>query len=386
MLAFKLAFKNLIGAGLRTWLTVFVLSISFVLIIFYNGIMDGWNLQAKNDTIAWEIGQGLYAHENYDKYDPFTLNESHGQIPEALHNADNVPILISQGSIYPQGRLMSILLKGIPINQNVLQIPTDEFPEKSDIIPVIIGKLMAKTTKLNKDDIVTLRYRDNNGTFDAIEVQVVGIFKCDVPAVDQNQLWMPLSKLQELMGLENEATIIVSGQKNENPPNYSGWNFQDHDFLLADIAEMVKSKKGGASVIYLILLLIALLAIFDTQILSIFRRQKEIGTYIALGMTRRQVVGLFTVEGGAHSILAVLVGSVYGVPLFVWMAKNGFAMPVSTEEFGIALAERIFPTYSAALIVGTIFFIVISATVVSYLPARKIAKLNPTDALKGKVQ
>jgi len=45
-----------------------------------------------------------------------------------------------------------------------------------------------------------------------------------------------------------------------------------------------------------------------------------------------------------------------------------------------------FSTYSPALVVGTILFIVIAATVVSYLPARKISKLNPTDALKGKVQ
>ncbi|MBT3422191.1 MAG: FtsX-like permease family protein, partial [Bacteroidetes bacterium] len=156
--------------------------------------------------------------------------------------------------------------------------------------------------------------------------------------------------------------------------------------LLADIQEMVKSKKSGASVIYLILLLIALLAIFDTQILSIFRRQKEIGTYIAMGMTRRQVVGLFTVEGGTHSILAVLMGAIYGIPLFIYMAKKGIAMPISTEEFGIAMAERMFSTYSPALVVGTILFIVIAATVVSYLPARKISKLNPTDALKGKVQ
>jgi ABC-type antimicrobial peptide transport system permease subunit len=29
---------------------------------------------------------------------------------------------------------------------------------------------------------------------------------------------------------------------------------------------------------------------------------------------------------------------------------------------------------------------VVAATVVSFLPARKIARLNPTDAIKGKIQ
>ena len=48
MLAIKLAFKNLLGAGLRTWLNVTVLSIAFVIIVFYNGMLDGWNRQAYN--------------------------------------------------------------------------------------------------------------------------------------------------------------------------------------------------------------------------------------------------------------------------------------------------------------------------------------------------
>jgi predicted lysophospholipase L1 biosynthesis ABC-type transport system permease subunit len=50
-----------------------------------------------------------------------------------------------------------------------------------------------------------------------------------------------------------------------------------------------------------------MLAIFDTQVLSVFRRQKEIGTYIALGYTRKEVVTLFTVEGSMHAVLAALL-------------------------------------------------------------------------------
>jgi putative ABC transport system permease protein len=66
-----------------------------------------------------------------------------------------------------------------------------------------------------------------------------------------------------------------------------------------------------------------MLAVFDTQVLSIFRRQKEIGTYIALGYTRREVVGLFTVEGAMHSVLAAVVAALYGFPFLWWQAKGG---------------------------------------------------------------
>lgn len=149
---------------------------------------------------------------------------------------------------------------------------------------------------------------------------------------------------------------------------------------------IIQSKKGGGAIIYGLLLIIALLAIFDTQVLSIFRRQKEIGTYIALGMTRRQVVGIFTVEGTVYSILAILLGAVYGIPLLVYMSRTGWALPQGSQDMGISIAERIYPVYGTGLVVGTILLVILAATVVSFLPARKIAKLNPTDALKGKIQ
>jgi hypothetical protein len=37
----KLALRNLLGAGLRTWLNVVVLSLSFVLIIWLQGLYKG---------------------------------------------------------------------------------------------------------------------------------------------------------------------------------------------------------------------------------------------------------------------------------------------------------------------------------------------------------
>ena len=38
------------------------------------------------------------------------------------------------------------------------------------------------------------------------------------------------------------------------------------------------------------------------------------------------------------------------------------------------------------MVLSTVLLVVISATIVSFLPARKIAKMDPVDALKGKMQ
>jgi ABC-type lipoprotein release transport system permease subunit len=165
-----------------------------------------------------------------------------------------------------------------------------------------------------------------------------------------------------------------------------GWTFKDYDFLMTEMNEMMKMKKVGGSFFYVILMLLAMLAIFDTQVLSIFRRQKEIGTYIAMGMTRRQVVSLFTVEGAMHAVLAVILGAVYGIPFLLWQLNTGMKMPAGSDDMGLAIAERIFPVYGIGLILTTILLVLIITTIVSYLPARKISKMKPTDAIKGKIQ
>ncbi len=390
MLALKLAFKNLMGAGLRTWLNVTVLSFAFVIIIFYNGIIDGWNRESRVDTQDWETGSGQFWHPAYDPYDAYTIQDSHAVMSEAVQaevkKKTLSPVLITQATAYPRGRMQGVILKGIDPAQNVLKLPSSTLAESDENDYAIIGKRMAESSKLKVGDKLLIRWRDKNGTFDAREIRISSIFRCDVPVVDKGKIYLRLEVLQKMMGMENEATLLVAGndfvKKDLNP-----WMFRDNNFLLADMDKIIKAKKAGGSIIQGLLLIIALIAIFDTQVLTIFRRQKEIGTYIALGMTRSQVVGIFTVEGGAHSILAALLGAIYGIPLFLWLNTVGMSMGYAKNmKIDLPIREVIYPYVSLQLVIFTVIMVVISATIVSYLPARRISKMEPTDALKGKIQ
>ena len=388
MLAIKLAFRNLIGAGLRTWLNVIVLSFSFVVIIWYRGFLEGWNREARLDTINWEIGGGQYWQQAYDPYDPFTLTDGHAVLPETLKKEINdgkaTPILITQATIYPEGRMQSALLKGIDPDQHILELPTGLLKNDSTQLAAIIGTRMAKSNKLEKGSTLTIRWRNVNGTFDATELKIAGIFKTNVPSVDMGQLWIPLDRLRQMMQMPGQASLVVISPE-ASSIDVDGWKFKGQDFLLSDIDKIIKSKSAGAAILYSLLLLLAMLAIFDTQILSIFRRQREIGTIIALGMTRLRVIWLFTVEGAMHSILAALVAAVYGIPLLTFMAIHGITLP-ATDNYGLTMSDTIFPVYGIGLVAGTILVIFITATIVSFIPARKIAKMKPTDAIRGKIQ
>jgi len=390
MLAIKLAVKNLLGAGFRTFLNVFILSVAYVVIIMQNGFIQGWNKQARHDTIEWEYGQGQYRHELYDPYDPFTFKDSHGIIPgqltQSFNNGSIAAILISQATIYPEGRLKSIMLKGVSSQQNVIALPTDKFIAGEGEIPAIIGSRMATDIGANIGDLVLVRWRDANGMFDAVEVKITDIFKTNVPAVDMGQIWIPLEKMQQMIGLDNEATLLIINDEADARLTLEKWDFWDHSALLADMDQMIKSKSIGNAVMYLILLALALLAIFDTQVLSIFRRQKEIGTFIAMGMTRRQVIGVFTVEGTMHAIMALGVGALWGIPTLLKLKEIGFKMPEGVDQMGLPISETIIPAYSVGLVLGTVILVIITTAIVSYMPARKIAKMNPNDAIRGKIQ
>lgn len=389
-LAIILAYRNLVGAGLRTWLNAIVLSFSFVVIIFLKGVMTGWDHQSKTDMTNWEIGGGQYWQKSYDPLDPFTLTDSHAPIPEEVKGeiaqGEMEPFLIAAGTIYPQGRMQSVVIKGINPHQSLLYLPSSSLDTITDAIPAIIGSLMAKNLKASAGDRIMLRWRNVNGTFDAGNILITAVFSTNVPEVETGQIYIPLDKLQSMMMLPGEATILTfrDGKKVRSP--IGGWVLKDKDSLTASVDAMIKTKSAGQSILYGLLLLLAMLAIFDTQVLSIFRRQKEIGTYVALGYTKKQVVGLFTVEGTMHSILAAALSAAYGLPFLAWMAKTGWKMPIDTSEFGMAIAQTLYPVYSAGLVISTVIIITTVTALVSYWPSRRIAKMNPADALRGKLQ
>ncbi|MDD4992092.1 MAG: FtsX-like permease family protein [Paludibacter sp.] len=389
MKLFKTAFRSLIGNGLKTWLNVFVLSISFVLIILLQGILKGWSSQAVDDTVKWEIADGQYWQSKYDPFDPFTFDSSTVEIPTVFkkdvdsHRIE--PILITQGSIYPQGRMQGVLLKGIRPNQKLLKIPTEKLNENSAEIPVVLGAFMAKQTKLHLNDVVTLRWRDKNGTFEAADIRVAGIFKTSIPTVDNGILWIPLDRLQQMTMNTNCANLLIKSPE-VKAVSLPGWTFKDVTKLTESTMLLVKTKSIGTSFMYIIFLLLAMLAIFDTQTLSIFRRQREIGTLVALGMTQREVVWHFTLEGTINAVLAFAVGTVWGASILYYMATKGYSFNMDASEIGVPMADTMYATITLGLVINTMIFILIVTAVVSYIPARKIAKMNPTDAIRGKVQ
>ena len=389
---FKIAIKNLLGARLRTWLNVFVTAISFFMIIFVSAMYDGMREHAMQVSIDTEIAGGAYWHPKYDPMDPMTFEDAHSVPPVAVQalvdHEKAVPVLVSQASIYPNGRIMPVIMKGISPEQTIVNMPTQKLVTIDETaIPVMIGTGMAKDAKLEVGDSFTIRWLDADRTYDADEGTVVHIMETENFKLDLGHIWVPLEKAQTMLAMEEEATYVTFA-KDVSPIDENGdWIPRDVKYLIRDMEALIEADEPNAAIMYIILLALAAMGIFNAQVLSIFRRGKEIGTLMALGMTRSRVVGLFTLEGGLNAFLAVIMTVVLFGPVLWYFGAYGINMGIDYSEgqMGLIMAKRLIPVYSIGLVLTTTIIVSIIVLIVSYLPSRSIAKMRPTDALRGKV-
>jgi len=389
---FKIAIKNLLGAKLRTWLNVFVTALSFFMIILFSAMYDGMREHAKQVTIDTEIAGGAYWHPEYDPMDPMTFEDAHSIIPRDIKllvdQKKAVPVLVSQASIYPNGRIMPVIMKGISSEQNIVNMPTDALSGHEEIaIPVLIGKGMASDTKLEVGDAFTIRWLDADRTYDADEGTVVHIMDTENFKLDMGHIWIPLKKVQTMLAMEEEATYVTYAEGLSIVENRDDWIPRDVKYLIRDMEALIKADEPNAAIMYIILLCFAAMGIFNAQVLSIFRRGREIGTLMALGMTRTRVVGLFTLEGGLNAFLAAIMTVILFGPLLWYFGNNGIWLGVDYSDgaMGIIVEKYLIPVYSVGLVVTTTIVVSIIVLIVSYMPSRRIARMKPTDALRGKV-
>jgi len=212
---------------------------------------------------------------------------------------------------------------------------------------------------------------------------VVGLLQTQVPALDRGKVWLDWAVLNQLNQTEGFATKlwVKVGQK---PAPAQGWDFQTPRELLSDTIELIETKQAGQAFFYGLLLFLGLIAIFDTQALAVFRRKKEIGTLMAMGMSNGKVLALFVTEGAMHGVLATLFTALWGVPLFYWSTQTGLNFGVSGDQWGMVLGDVIYPVYKVGKVVSAVLMVNLLVLFVSFWPTRSLTHLTPAQALRGR--
>ncbi len=367
-----------------------ILAAVLIGLVWAEGMWFSWLTLAKTQQKEWEYAAGILRARNFDPLDTFSWEKGYSAIPdnikEHIETGSLVPLLYSPAVIYPQGRMHNAVVKGIPADQQLLRIPSQALANKEEFaVPAIIGKAMARSTQLQPGDTFSLRLKNSEDAYDALELQIVKIMSCPVPSLDIGTVWIDYDTLRRAKLLPEVATVMVMRSTGLAELETEGFRYIDEQEFFADLNQMVQTKAAGQMMPFSMLIFLAMLAIFDTQALAIFKRRKEIGMLSALGMTKRQIIALFTTEGVLYMLFAALAAIPLGFPFFYYFSAHGLALPMGYDSFGIVgFDEPLKFHYSIPLIMLTLLFLIGLTAVVSWLPARKIARMNPTEALRGK--
>lgn len=145
-------------------------------------------------------------------------------------------------------------------------------------------------------------------------------------------------------------------------------------YRVETLTAILDAAKNIAAILTLVLVLVSAIAliisgigIMNIMLVTVTERTREIGVRMAVGASRRDVLGQFLLEAVTISIGGGLVGILVGVagPLAANFLQDQVKIPISMLSIFIAFA--------VSFLVGLVF---------GLLPARRAARLNPTEALR----
>jgi putative ABC transport system permease protein len=132
-------------------------------------------------------------------------------------------------------------------------------------------------------------------------------------------------------------------------------------------------------VVNLIVAIIIILTISNSLMMSVMERTGEIGTCLAIGVSKGKMMRRFVAEGITIGLIGGLVGAALGVGLAIVISANGIPMPAPPggSEGYVAKIMVTWKLVVEALALGTV-----TTLIASLFPAWQASRLIIVDALR----
>jgi putative ABC transport system permease protein len=308
-----------------------------------------------------------------------------------LSTGENTMSVLAQG-IDPEGEKAVNVLTDIQRANTGLEIVRGAALSKDDVFEANVGRGLAKGLDLQVGSSLVLLCNTVGGSLNGIDVKVKGIFYTASKEYDDYAIRLPMPLARKLLRTESAQAIVVVLDKTENTDQVlhhlrdvfqaKGLDLEVRPWYeMADFYNKTVELYGRQFLVLKgIIAIIVILSIFNTISLSIWERTREIGTIMAMGFTRWEIMRLFLLEGCVLGVIGGLLGVLGGALLAHLLSLVGIPMPPPPgATAGWTASIKIVPE-----ILGSSFLISMgSAFLSSFYPAFRASRMVIADALRS---
>lgn len=246
---------------------------------------------------------------------------------------------------------------------------------------IIIGEEMAGRLGLGMGDIIAATSASGKSR----SLRVVGLFKRGQSQLGPSAGYVLLREAQSLLGrpfIINRIGVRIAdpydaqpiSQRLEQRFSYKAESWQERS---ADFLSLLVTRNVIMYSVVSAILLVASFGIYSAVSNSVTDKRRDIAIMRSIGFSERDLQLVFVFEGLALALTGIMAGWLLGYGLMTILGSLKF--PIAGEDRTLPL-DRSARQYAIAAAAS-----LLSGVIAAWLPARKAARVDPVDILRGAV-
>lgn len=402
-----LAFRNLTRHKRRSAVSVSTVAFGIIALLLASGFIEWIFQDFRETTIHSQLGHLQIVRSGYfeaGKADPyrFLFPDDLGQdLSKNFTPKKNsppiktiVPRLSFSGLVSHGDATLSFIGEGVdPQEQvyfgNALQISSGSNLSADHPDHLIMGAGLARNIGVEVGDQVVLLVNTATGGINAVEMTVGGLFTTVTKSYDDSALQLPIDTARKLLRTEGAHSWVVllndtrqtdavlaalrdklPSERFEIVPWYQLADFYNKTTVL--FSKQVQAIK-------LIIALIILLGISNTMTMNVMERTGEIGTAMALGVKKSDILRQFLCEGALIGGIGGTLGVLIGWLLAAIISTIGIPMPPPPGMARGYIGEILL---TSNMVLEALVLAILTTLIASIYPAWKASRMQIVDALR----
>ena len=413
----NLAKKNLSRSRIRTSVSIIAIAFAILAVVFARGLINGMLESFFENHIHYKAGHIRVIDEEYKLKERlmslnYTLDGFNGkgytEMSEKIKLVEGVeqvvPRLKFGAMVSLEDELVGMMGWGVDPLEEIKFMGIDKNITEGRMVQegnkeVVMGAGLLEKIGREVGEKVTILYTTPFGSFKGSTFQIVGKYQSDILALNDRLFFLPLGQAQRILEMPGEVTelLLITSNHDKAASVLPGLDelFSHEDesgkYTLQlwnkgyDLIELFDFAVKMYNSIYIFIIILSCFVLVNTLIMIINERTREIGMMSALGLKSREILYLFTIEGAIIGILGSAIGTVLGGILTRVFSVVGIDYSAAMEGVSstdIMMSPIFYPVFSLENLVFCFTLGVIVVTIACIIPARKAAKLEPTEALR----